>query len=233
MAPTGMESFQLGNTKRDELRSDWEVVKVEMMYQSNLAKFSQNDHLRSLLVNSRGPIDAQGGFWKTWNEVLLERIREELRDPDERDHNVLRQRIASMAAYRAAAKDKDEHAIQVATRYAAKRMPIPTISDNAVKAVVVVGVSKELDGSYQLDFLEPEANGQAHYCRRQGGHLYFGVKHGKSAWVLDEDYCPREATGHAFVSAASDGSLPPGQQYWQCFDGSRHVERIVTIEVER
>ena len=27
----------------------------------------------------KGDITARGGFWKTWNEVLLERIREELR----------------------------------------------------------------------------------------------------------------------------------------------------------
>ena len=43
------------------------------MYESNLAKFTQHEDLKRLLTSSTGAITARGGFWKTWNEVLLER----------------------------------------------------------------------------------------------------------------------------------------------------------------
>jgi len=233
MAPSGMDCWKLGQAK--DLRSDWEEVKVEMMYQANLAKFSQNPHLGDVLVNSSGAIQAQGNpeGWKTWNEVLLERIREELRDDDRRNVVVLEQRIASMAAYKAAARAKDEYGMKVATQYALKRMPMPDSRDNSVESLVVAGAGKDLDGLYRIDLLAPEHNGQSHYCRREGGHLYLGVKNGRSAWVLDEVCSPSEATGEAFLSATAEGSLPLGQLAWQGYDDeARLVERIVSVQVQ-
>jgi ribA/ribD-fused uncharacterized protein len=230
MAPSGWDAYKLGNSKIEELRDDWEEVKVDMMYRANLAKFSQNAHLRNILIRSRGPITAQGNptGWKTWNEVLLERIREELREYSAQDSNVLRQRMASMEAYRDAAKSKDEYAKQVATVYASKRMPIPRLE----QTLVIAGADKELDGLYNVDLLVPEANGQAHYSRQEGGHLYLGVKNGKSAWVLDEAFCPDEATGTAYITSFQGGCLPQGQFTWQCFDEARHVDRVVTIQIQ-
>jgi predicted NAD-dependent protein-ADP-ribosyltransferase YbiA (DUF1768 family) len=238
MAPSGMESWKLGNSRSEEFRPDWEEVKVEMMYQSNLAKFSQNKHLRDVLVNSRGPITAQGdvGCWKTWNEVLLERIREELRDFEQQDCRVLRQRIAAMRAYQAAVRASDAYALKVAVHYASQRMPIPDTSQNSTKAILITGVGKDIDGTYRMDLLNPETNGQTHYSRREGGHFYVGHKKGRRAWVIDEDYSPAEATGQAFLSLhwASDGDVPLGQLKWQVFDDdmSQHCERMVTIEIQ-
>lgn len=228
-AASGMEAWKLGQACR-EMRDDWEEVKVEMMYRANLAKFQQNAHLRDVLVQSQGPIFAQGSVdcWKTWNEVLLERIREELRDYDRCNSKILLERVAAMDAYRAAAKAKDQYAMKVATQYAAKRMPIPKLGKDSA-ALIVTGVSEDLDGVYQLDLLRPEANGQPHYSRHQGGHLALGVKHGRSAWVIDESFSADEASGQAFIAASGECHLPLGQSSWQCFDGSRHVGRIVSI----
>merc|ERR1712118_469140 len=123
---------------------------------------------------------------KTWNEVLLERIREELREYSAQDSNVLRQRVASMEAYRDAAKSKDEYAKQVATVYASKRMPIPRLE----QTLVITGTDKELDGLYKVDLLVPEANGQAHYSRQDGGHLYLGVKNWKRHGSWTKPFAP-------------------------------------------
>ena len=98
-AASGGDAFTLANQKTVACRPDWERVKVEAMYQANLAKFSQNAELRAVLVASKGPITAFGfPFWAKWNAVLLERIREELRPPAERDGATLKARIATMEA---------------------------------------------------------------------------------------------------------------------------------------
>lgn len=98
-AASGGDAFTLANEKTVACRPDWERVKVEAMYQANLAKFSQNAELRAVLVASKGPITAFGfPFWAKWNAVLLERIREELRPPAERDGATLKARIATMEA---------------------------------------------------------------------------------------------------------------------------------------
>lgn len=230
MSTTGMESWQLGQTRTEDLRSDWEEAKVDIMYQANLVKFEQNPKLRSVLANSSDPIEAQGGlFWKTWNEVLLERIREELRGNIDRDTCVLAQRISAMEAYRAAAKSKSQYGIDVATKYASRRMPIPALSSNSADGVVVAGAGEDLDGEYNIDLLVPEVNGYPHFFNRRGGHLYLGLKHGGCAWVLDESFSPGEATGAAFIPVKGEIKLPLGQLNWQWFDGRRHVDRSFSI----
>lgn len=233
LAASGMESWQSGQTLSEELRADWEEVKVDLMYQANLAKFGQNPMLRNVLVNSRGPIKAQGGiFWKTWNEILLERIREELRGDDKRDTSLLTQRMSFMDAYQSAAKAKDKHNLEVVTKYASKRVPVPDLCRDSLDSLVVVGADEDLDGVYRLDLLAPEANGCQHYSNRQGGHLCLGVKQGVHAWVLDVCYSPQEATGAAFIVVKGDTTLPLGQQTWQCFDGRRHVDRTVSLQIK-
>lgn len=98
-AASGGDAFTLGNDRTFAARPDWERVKVDAMYQANLAKFSQNRDLREVLVSSKGPITAFGfPFWAKWNAVLLERIREELKPASERDEATLKARIATMEA---------------------------------------------------------------------------------------------------------------------------------------
>lgn len=101
--PSGTNCWRLGNSREFPIRSDWEAVKVDVMYRANLAKFQQNPNLKEVLVSSRGPIEAFGfPFWKKWNAILLERIREELRIQSDQNEAVLEQRISDMVAYKSA-----------------------------------------------------------------------------------------------------------------------------------
>jgi len=226
----GMESWKLGNQRSEAFRKDWEEVKVDIMYEANLAKFSQCERLRELLVSTHGPMEAQGDprGWKTWNEVLLERIREELRSPNSRNHAVLTQRIAAMDSYRKAAAAKDSHALEVAVKYASLRVPIPEVGN--MSSVRIQGAGKELDGVYQLDQLSPEVNGQPHYVNGDN-HLMLGSKRGDHAWVLDSCFSPNEATGAAYLAVQGQADLPlGGSQTWKWFDGRMHLDRTFTIQ---
>jgi predicted NAD-dependent protein-ADP-ribosyltransferase YbiA (DUF1768 family) len=71
-----------------KIRSDWEAVKVDEMYNGNLAKFQQNEDLRNALLGSgTGKIRFTGStpFWNKWNGLILERIRAELRQNGDED----------------------------------------------------------------------------------------------------------------------------------------------------
>lgn len=232
-ATSGMDSFKLGNAQDKKMRPDWEVVKVDMMYYANFIKFSQNASLCAVLVNSIAKIEAQGNpdGWKIWNEILLERIREELRDENCRNESLLYQRIAYMMAYKAAAEAKDGHRMKVIAKFASKRLPLPDESSDSSESVEVSGIGNDLDGQYYLDNLQPEANGQRHYRRREGGHLYLGMKHGTYSWVVDDVFCPGESTGAAYVQVTDACTLPVGESSWSCFDGTRHVTGLVLIQV--
>jgi hypothetical protein len=226
---TGMGCWSIGQEVR--AREDWEEVKVDMMYTANKAKFSQNPDLRNVLVRSQGKIHAQGGlFWKTWNEILLERIREELRDFHMRDFKVLAHRKAAMEAYRIAARARDEYAVEVATKYASHRLPIPT--GESGDSVIVKGGGKEVDGVYQIDLKNPEANGRPHYICSAGMHLYLGQKRGEQAWVIDEVFDPEEKCGLAFLLAGQDCDVPFGARVWQFFDGTKHSDRTLAIRCQ-
>lgn len=239
----GMESWKLGNADaiQARLRPDWEEVKVDEMYRANLAKFSQNPHLRQLLAGSSGPITAQGGlFWKTWNEILLERIREELRGFEQQDVLVMRRRVELMAAYREAVKAGDQRRVEAVTRRAARREKPPTLSEDA-DAFVVEGHDASRQawlgrGPFRVDLLVPEANGQPHYVNAGGGHLYLGAKGGRRAWCLDEVFSPKEACGQAFLELpeSGDGQLPAGERTWQYFDEAqgRHFGRLLAVRAQ-
>jgi predicted NAD-dependent protein-ADP-ribosyltransferase YbiA (DUF1768 family) len=74
--------------QRVKIRADWELVKVDEMYNGNLAKFQQNENLRNdLLSSGTGSIRFTGStpFWNKWNGLILERIRAELRQNGEED----------------------------------------------------------------------------------------------------------------------------------------------------
>lgn len=63
------------NSRKINLRSDWEKVKVRVMHQANLNKFSQNKELQETLIATKGPIEMGNGFWPRWNSLILTRIR--------------------------------------------------------------------------------------------------------------------------------------------------------------
>ena len=74
--------------QRVKIRSDWESIKVEEMYQGNRAKFEQNEDLRTELLSSgSGKIRFTGStpFWCKWNGLIMERIRAELRQNGDED----------------------------------------------------------------------------------------------------------------------------------------------------
>lgn len=225
-ASSPMESWQIGNSRKSLMRKDWEEVKVNMMYQANFLKFSQSEHCRVLITESEGPICCDGGlFWKTWNEVILERIREELRDLDKRNVGELEKRVAMMEAYRSAAVSGDERAVDIVTRYAAKRELPPDSSD--VDPVTVSGAVAGRSIVMSPDLLAPEINGSPHWISDEGWHLYLGKKNGRCAWVLDQECSATEASGYAFLEVSADdvGLGPCGSQQWQLFNDAlrRHV----------
>lgn len=220
-----MESWQLGNTHKELLRKDWEVVKLDMMYEANYAKFSQSGVLRESLVSSRGPICCDGGiFWKTWNEVILERIREELKDNDQRNSVCLQKRVAMLQAYASAVSSGDKRLVEVVTQSASKRELPPDRGNEDTLLICGVGdLSAEL---FTWDAMKPEVNGEEHYVSQNGWHLYLGKKNGITAWVVDEACSPNEATGFAYKEAnVTNTNLPTGNQQWQVWDHSlsRHV----------
>jgi len=109
-------------------------------------------------------------------------------------------------------------------------VPASPLSPNCMEALVVEGSDEALDGVYHIDLLQPLGNGQPHYISKSGCHLCLGEKNGKHAWVLDECFEPWESTGAAFIAVSEEDSrFPVGQQVWQWFNGSRHVDRVLTI----
>jgi ribA/ribD-fused uncharacterized protein len=85
-----------------QLRSDWESIKVNEMYNGNLAKFQQNDDLRKLLIESgTGPIlfTMSTPFWNHWNDLIMQRIRAELRHNGEEDAHHAAQIRQAMEKY--------------------------------------------------------------------------------------------------------------------------------------
>ena len=96
---TGAEGcYILGNSRSGQLREDWDEVKLSFMYRANKAKFSANPNLARLLCGTTGQIRALGNEheWATWNAILLERFREELRGEAEVNAQVLATRISIM-----------------------------------------------------------------------------------------------------------------------------------------
>ncbi len=87
---TGKKAKSLG--KRVKLRADWEEVKVGIMYEVVLAKFSQNEELKEKLLATGDATLIEGNTWndRFWGVcrgkgqnklgLILERVRAELRE---------------------------------------------------------------------------------------------------------------------------------------------------------
>lgn len=215
-APNGTRCWSLGQDERPSLRKDLQEKKVELMYQANRAKFSQNPALRSLLVRTSGPIEAQGDpFWKTWNEVLLERLREELRDYENMDARAQALRLDMMKGYQQAAKDGDHAAMEAATTWAAKRQ-LPPPRDIIVKGGSDASRHPWLCGTYRVDTGEPASNGMPHYVNDQGGHLFLHTQDIESVWLLENTLASTDAAPTLTIRAGAGGKLPLGAQIWKC-----------------
>lgn len=225
-----MESWQLGNSNKCLLREDWEVVKLDMMHKANFLKFSQASHLHSVLLSTKGLICCDGGlFWKTWNEIVLERVRAELREDAEKNNSGLAMRVALMEAYRSAMAAGDIRRADLITKWAAKR-ELPPESD--VMPVTVSGLAGLAVTVLQCDMLQPEINGKPHRVDDEGLHLYLGKKNGKFAWVLDECCMASEATGLAFLEVESESAdVPEGIRAWLVWDESarRHLTQELNV----
>lgn len=83
------EAKRLG--RRVNLRKDWEDIKIDIMYEINVAKFTQNEKLKEMLLKTGSAKLIEGNTWHDtfWgvcngegrNELgkILERVRSELR----------------------------------------------------------------------------------------------------------------------------------------------------------
>ena len=84
---SGGSAWQLGQNRSYPLRSDWEQVKASVMYRAVVAKYAQHPVLAAELIETTGPISAAPSTadWQRTNGLILERVREELRPPEQRD----------------------------------------------------------------------------------------------------------------------------------------------------
>lgn len=86
LSPNGAK--RLG--RRVNLRKDWDNVKIEIMYEINIAKFTQNQDLNKKLIETKNARLIEGNnwndtFWGVCNGIgrnelgkILERVRSEL-----------------------------------------------------------------------------------------------------------------------------------------------------------
>lgn len=221
MGPEGC--FMLGRNGRMSMSvQDWDSKKIMVMYNANYAKFEQNSNLRDLLCGIRGRIRAQGNAdeWATWNEILLERIREELRDKTIRDEACLNLRISLMDAFIAAAASGDERMRQAVTK-SAQRREAPS-AKQVMQLYTLSGYNPEEHdwlggGRFRVDPLNPEVNGQPHLMNIEGtAHIFLGTKRGTFKWIIDEEVSAAEVGGSLTldISAASPHVLPIGSKIW-------------------
>ena len=107
----GMRCWSAGQHGSAEyFRSDWEAVKVGIMFAVNEAKYLQHDDLRNDLL-ATGSLPIIGGpstswtfrgnsyGWSNWNGLIQMRLREQFRAPEERAPGVLEGLLAQFDAY--------------------------------------------------------------------------------------------------------------------------------------
>ena len=184
--------YLMGQQSRSMLRKDWNLVKVEVMYRANKAKFQSNSDLAAILCSTKGRLRALGNEneWATWNAILLERIREELRPNTDRDTIALNLRVSIMQCLsdvqRLLLKSLEEgsgegiferHLTQAVTMLAAKREDPRDLLEHAPKQCFNVtgcdatlggpeGGNNQLatwvDGRWFVDPIKPFVNGELH-----------------------------------------------------------------------
>eukprot|EP00931_Biecheleriopsis_adriatica_P036419 TRINITY_DN20983_c0_g1_i3.p1 TRINITY_DN20983_c0_g1~~TRINITY_DN20983_c0_g1_i3.p1 ORF type:complete len:289 (+),score=38.50 TRINITY_DN20983_c0_g1_i3:140-1006(+) len=233
-APNGTHCWSLGQEERPSLRQDLDEKKLEMMYEANRAKFSQNRELRKLLISTHGPIEAQGSpFWKTWNEVLLERLREELRNHDDMDTQRHALRVDMMNEYARAAKAGDQKAMEAVTTWASKRR-LPPPAALSVDGGRDAESIPWLCGAYEVDADAPVSNSMPHYVNNKGGHLFLTIKEGLQVWVMHETFPSAEAASKLSLAFEIQDQLPLGCRRWSllCDDGKSKETSLILKTVK-
>eukprot|EP00469_Lotharella_globosa_P009486 CAMPEP_0167773320 /NCGR_PEP_ID=MMETSP0111_2-20121227/1353_1 /TAXON_ID=91324 /ORGANISM="Lotharella globosa, Strain CCCM811" /LENGTH=136 /DNA_ID=CAMNT_0007662941 /DNA_START=66 /DNA_END=476 /DNA_ORIENTATION=+ len=103
---SGNKIWSMGQSRQYRIVDNWEEIKVDVMYEANKAKFSQNEKLKEVLLSTKGTITAYGfPFWAYWNGRILERIREELRAKEACDEKALASLMDLFEDYRFSKKD--------------------------------------------------------------------------------------------------------------------------------
>eukprot|EP00927_Polykrikos_kofoidii_P025951 TRINITY_DN23223_c0_g1_i1.p1 TRINITY_DN23223_c0_g1~~TRINITY_DN23223_c0_g1_i1.p1 ORF type:complete len:432 (+),score=66.27 TRINITY_DN23223_c0_g1_i1:273-1568(+) len=90
----GIRIFQAGR-ERLPFRTDWDIVKAEVMYRALRAKFARHlDAQAELLATGTLTIrHPDGGFWGEWIGLAFMRLREELRPSTERIPGLLEELV--------------------------------------------------------------------------------------------------------------------------------------------
>ena len=86
------------------------------------------------------------------------------------------------------------------------------------------GKHPTLRRAFRRDAAAPEANGRPHWSTPGGGHLYYSTS-GK--WFLSTVFTPAKTSCTAWFATA--GEVPVGEAAWQYHDGSKWVERALTV----
>jgi ribA/ribD-fused uncharacterized protein len=79
---TAMESKKFGNNKRliqkGIMRNDWFNVSLQIMYDINIAKFTQHKDLQEKLLATKGAVLVEGNYW---NDKFWGMCRKDQHDP--------------------------------------------------------------------------------------------------------------------------------------------------------
>jgi hypothetical protein len=86
------------------------------------------------------------------------------------------------------------------------------------------GKHPKLHGAFTRDAKDPDANGRPHWSTAEGGHLYYSTD---GRWLLHVMFTPDRLSGIA--GFATTGEVPAGEAAWQYWDGSKMVERVLTV----
>lgn len=113
----GRQIWQMGQSQLFKKAEGFR--KLQAMYVANRVKFEQNPECRQKLLQTHGSIQAAAstGDWQLWNSRILERIREELRPPAERDESkleALKEQFASADDFDEASAEEEVEAARLA-----------------------------------------------------------------------------------------------------------------------
>mmetsp|Transcript_10876 Transcript_10876/g.20408 ORF Transcript_10876/g.20408 Transcript_10876/m.20408 type:complete len:229 (+) Transcript_10876:50-736(+) len=121
---SGPKTWSLAQKYPHLLLVDWEYIKVNVMYRAVAAKYAQHPEFAEQLAATSGSIRTgmSTADWQRMNRLILERIREELRPVDQRNHKRL-EALVSLTEPRA----QDDAALRKLRGYAQSQ----TLQSNA------------------------------------------------------------------------------------------------------
>eukprot|EP00759_Apiculatamorpha_spiralis_P033374 PhF_6_TR34696/c0_g1_i1/m.50489/K09935/K09935; uncharacterized protein len=98
----GLKQWTIGSNARG-MRSDWDVIRVDVMYKANYEKFRQNEDLRKALLatgNAEFKLHGTSPFWALWNAKILALVREQFKPDSERNEAIIAGLQDEMRNYR-------------------------------------------------------------------------------------------------------------------------------------